>query len=82
MRLTSDTGFHPQLCDNTDKLSLKIRDKREPSGTIPKPFSVPENRFLLLPWLLTCRKRGKSTQNEIGPKSGFPVLTRHQNGVH
>ena len=41
-------------------------------------FRARKNRFLLFPWLLTCKKRGKSAQNEIGPKSGFPVLTRRQ----
>ena len=41
-------------------------------------FRANEKLFLLLPWSLTCRKRGKSIQNEIGTKSGFPVLTRRQ----
>ena len=36
------------------------------------------DRFLLLPQSLTCRNRGNSAQNEIGPKSGFPVLIRPQ----
>ena len=36
------------------------------------------DRFLLFPQSLTCRNRGNSAQNGIGPKSGFPVLTRPQ----
>ena len=49
-----------------------------PPDTFPGRFSCQRKLFLLLPWLLTCRKRGKSTQNKIGPKSGFPVLARRQ----
>ena len=44
----------------------------------PSRFPCQRKLFLLLPWSLTCRKRGNSAQNEIGPKSGFPVLTRRQ----
>ena len=47
-------------------------------GHIFQQFSVPEKRFLFFPRLLSCRKRDKSTQNEISLKSGFPVLTRLQ----
>ena len=44
----------------------------------PKRICGKRKLFLLLPWSQTCRKRGNSAQNEIGPKSGFPVLTRPQ----